>query len=127
MAKSVAVVGASSDRRKFGNKAVRAYLQAGYDVYPIHPSEMVVEDQTVYRSIAEIPVAALESVAVYLPPKIGIEAVETFTAKPIGTVYLNPGADAPEVVEKAKSLGLNVAAECAILAVGARPSQFPDE
>ena len=127
MTKSVAVVGASSDRRKFGNKAVRAYLEAGYEVYPVHPSEMVVEDQTVYHSIAEIPVEELTCVAVYLPPKAGLDALDTFTAKPIGTVYLNPGADAPEVVEKAKSLGLNVVTECAILAVGSRPSMFPDE
>lgn len=127
MAKTIAIVGASSNRSKFANKAVRAYLEAGYDVYPIHPSEMVVEDQTVYHSIAEIPITELDRVAVYLPPEIGLEALESFTAKPIGMVYLNPGADAPEVIEKAKNLGLNVVAECAIIAVGARPSQFPDE
>ena len=36
-AKTVAVVGASADRTKFGNKAVRAFHDAGWTVFPIHP------------------------------------------------------------------------------------------
>ena len=38
MAKVVAVIGASNDSRKFGNKAVRAYRQQGYTVVPINPT-----------------------------------------------------------------------------------------
>ena len=33
---TVAVIGASANRRKFGNKAVRAFRNAGYDVYPVN-------------------------------------------------------------------------------------------
>ena len=124
---SVAIVGASSDRRKFGNKAVRAYLRAGYDVFPIHPTETTVEGLPVYRSVADVPRDRLDRVSVYLPPAVGVKAVEGFTAKPVGTVFLNPGADAPEVVEKAKQLGLNVVTGCSIIAVGVRPEMFPDE
>jgi predicted CoA-binding protein len=35
----VAVIGASNDRHKFGNRAVRAYQQQGYTVIPINPHE----------------------------------------------------------------------------------------
>lgn len=124
---TVAIVGASSDRRKYGNKAVRAYLKAGYTVYPIHPREESVEGQKVYRTLAEVPTEKLDRVAVYLPPSAGLGALDTFTAKPIGMLILNPGADSPEVLQKAESLGLPVFAGCAIIAAGVRPEQFPDE
>jgi predicted CoA-binding protein len=127
MKPTVAVVGANSDRRKFGNKAVRAYLQAGYEVFPVHPTETTVEGLPAYKSVTDIPRATLDRVTVYLPPAVGLKVLDEFTAKPVGDVYLNPGADAPEVVEKAKQLGLNVVAGCSIVAVGVRPDMLPDE
>ena len=127
MKPTVAVVGANSDRRKLGNKAVRAYLAAGYEVFPVHPTEATVERLTTYRSVKDVPRDALDRVTVYLPPAIGVKVLDEFTAKPVGDVYLNPGADAPEVVEKAKQLGLNVVTGCSIIAVGVRPDMFPDE
>lgn len=127
MKPTVAVVGASSDRRKYGNKAVRAYLKAGYDVYPVHPTEATVEGQSVYRSVRDVPAEKLDRVAVYVPPAVGVKVLDDVVAKPVGAVYLNPGADAPEVVDRAKQLGLNVVTNCAIIAVGARPDMFPDE
>ena len=127
MKPTVAVIGASSDRRKYGNKAVRAYLQAGYDVYPVHPSEPAVEGQPAYKSVRDVPAAKLDRVAFYVPPAVGVKVLDEVAAKPVGTVYLNPGADAPEVVDKAKQLGLNVVTGCAIIAVGVRPDMFPDE
>ena len=127
MKPTVAVVGANSDRRKFGNKAVRAYLAAGYEVFPVHPSETTVEGLTAYKSVKDIARDMLDRVRVYLPPGVGVKVLDEFAAKPVGDVYLNPGADAPEVVEKARRLGLNVIAGCSILAVGARPDLFADE
>ena len=34
---TVAIIGASTDRSKFGNKSVRAHLQQGYEVFPVNP------------------------------------------------------------------------------------------
>jgi uncharacterized protein len=124
---TIAVIGAGPDRRKFANKCVRAYLAADWTVYPIHPMAETVEGLPVYRSIAELPLDALDRVSVYLPPSVGVKAVESLTAKPIGEVWLNPGADAPEVVAKAQSLGLTVVCDCSIVDIGYSPSQFSEE
>jgi len=126
MKPTVAILGASSDRRKFGNKAVRAYQAAGYDVFPIHPSETAVEGFAVYRTFAEIPRDRLDLVTLYLPPAVGLKVLDELVAKPMGQLILNPGADAPAVVEKAKSLGLPVVTGCSIIMGGFRPEQFPD-
>ena len=53
---TIAIVGASSDPSKFGHKAVKAYLQQGYDVYPINPKGGEIAGCTVYTSLADIPV-----------------------------------------------------------------------
>jgi uncharacterized protein len=48
MPKIVAVIGASSNRRKFGNRAVRAFTQQGYTVVPINPHEREIEGLKAY-------------------------------------------------------------------------------
>jgi predicted CoA-binding protein len=126
MKPSVAIVGAGSDRRKFGNKAVRAHLAAGYDVFPIHPTETSVEGLTAYRSVKDVPLEKLDRVTLYLPPAVGLTVLDDLVGKPIGQLILNPGADTPAVVEKAKQLGLPVVTGCSIIMAGFSPSQFPD-
>jgi uncharacterized protein len=123
---TIAVVGAGPDRRKFANKCVRAYLAAGWTVYPVHPVAELVEGLAVSRSVADLPVAQLDRVSVYLPPAVGVKSLDSLTTKTIGEVWLNPGADAPEVVARAEELGLNVVCDCSIVDIGYSPSQFTD-
>ena len=39
----IAVIGASNNREKFGNKCVRAYLMKGHEVFPVNPKEEKIE------------------------------------------------------------------------------------
>ena len=117
---TVAVIGASSNREKFGNKAVRAFLQQGYDVFPVHPTEQTIEDLKVFRSVLNIPFP-LDKVSLYVPPAIGMKLVEEIARKGCKELWLNPGADSPELHEKAQSLGLNPIIACSIVGVGVNP------
>src|SRR5581483_2656664 len=92
---TVAVVGASSDRRKFGNKAVRAFTDAGHKVIPINPNEPEVEGVRTYASVTDVP-DAIDMATVYVPPEIGITLLEGFEQKRIGEVWINPGAESDE-------------------------------
>ena len=127
MPRTVAVIGASPDRRKFGNKSVRAHLAAGFTVYPVNPGADEVEGLSAYRSLADVPAGHLDRVTVYLPPAIGLKVLPEIAARAPGEVWFNPGADAPEVLAEAKRLGLNAIAACSIESLGLSPSQFPDE
>lgn len=40
--RTIAIVGASADRAKFGNKAVRAYAEEGWEVWPVNPKVDVI-------------------------------------------------------------------------------------
>ena len=125
--RTIAVVGASADRRKFGNKCVRAFRSAGWTVFPIHPLEATVEGLKVYRSIADVPAERLDAVSVYLNPKVGLGVLPSLTAKPVGEVWFNPGAESDEVLAKAKELGLHAIPACSIVGYGMDPHTFPDE
>ena len=116
------MVGASKDRNKYGNKAVRAYLRQGYEVYPVHPREPEVEGLKAYRSVSDIP-AALDRVTVYLPPEAGLRVVEEIAMKGTRELFINPGAESEELLEKARSLGLNPILACSIRDVGLSPEE----
>ncbi len=117
---TIAIIGASANREKYGNKAVRAFLQQGYDVYPVHPTEQVIEGLTVFRSVADIPVA-LDKVSLYVSPPVGMKLVEEIARKGCKELWLNPGADSPELYEKSQTLGLNPIVACSIVGVGVSP------
>jgi predicted CoA-binding protein len=127
MARTVAVIGASTDRRKFGNKAVRAYRAAGYTVYPVTPQAAEVEGLPAYASITAVPAGPLDRVTVYVPPAIGLALIPAIAARAPAEVWFNPGADAPAVLAEARRVGLQVVTGCSILDVGFSPQQFPDE
>ena len=110
---TVAVIGASKDPSKYGNLSVRAHLEAGYEVFPVNPKEAEIEGLKVYRSVSEIP-AALDRVSVYLPPQIGMKTIEEIARKGTQELFLNPGSESDELIEKARSLGLNVIVACSI-------------
>jgi predicted CoA-binding protein len=121
---SVAVVGASTDRSKYGNKAVRAFREAGFDVYPINPRAGAVEGLTAYPTLAALPVERLDRVSFYVPPAIGLAVLDQVGGKAIGELWLNPGAESPELVARAEALGLTVVQACSILAVGKHPAGY---
>lgn len=123
---TIAIIGAGPDRRKFANKCVRAYRAADWTVYPVHPAADVVEGFPVFKSLADVPLDHLDRVSIYLPPSVGVKAIESFAGKSIGEVWLNPGADGPDVVARANELGLNVVCGCSIVDIGYSPSQFEE-
>ena len=117
---TIAVIGASADRSKFGNRCVRAYVRQGWTVYPVNPRETSIENLTVYPSIADVPAGTIDRVSVYLSAPLGLKVMEEIARRSdIGEVMLNPGADATEVVKRAQELGLNVVTGCALIAIGA--------
>ncbi len=112
---SIAIIGASSDPGKFGNKSVKVFLGRGYKVYPINPKEDLIEGQKVYRSILEVPEKNLDMISFYLPPPVGLKVIEDVAQKGCKELWLNPGSESPELVAKAESLGLNVIQACSIV------------
>jgi predicted CoA-binding protein len=122
---TVAILGASADRSKFGNKAVRAFLAKGYDVYPVNPKGGEVEGLPIYKSLAEIPPSVeLDRISVYLPPTIGLKTLPEIVARGCKELWLNPGSESDELVETAEKQGLNVIQACSIVGIGESPHTY---
>ncbi len=120
MARSVAIVGASSNPAKFGHKAVGAYLRRGWEVYPVNPAGGEIAGRRVYRGLAELPERP-ERVSLYVPPAIGRTLLPEIAALRPAELYVNPGAESAELVAEARRLGLEPILACSIVAIGESP------
>ncbi len=121
--KTVAIIGASTDRSKFGNKAVRAFQQQGYTVYPVNPKETEIEGLTAYKSIRDVPVRP-QMISVYVPPPVLQKMLTDIAAKGCDELWLNPGTESDEALAEAERLGLNVVQACSIVGVGVSPGHL---
>jgi uncharacterized protein len=122
---TIAVLGASRDRRKYGNKCVRAYAQAGYDVFPVHPTENEIEGRAVFKSLAQVP-QPLDRVSVYLPPAITLGLLDELATTDVREIWLNPGSADDTVLHAAQRLELPIRPGCSIIDIGVWPALFPD-
>ena len=121
--KTVAIIGASADRSKFGNKAVRAFVRQGYTVYPVNPKEAEIEGLPAFKSIAEVPVRP-NLISVYLPPPVLLKVLPAIAAKGCDEFWLNPVTESDEVLAEAERLGLNIIQACSIVGIGMSPEEI---
>lgn len=113
-----AVVGASRDRAKYGNKVLRAYLQAGKRVYCVHPREAEIEGQPCHPSLDQLPEIPT-GVSIITPPSVTEQVVRAAHAKGATWVWMQPGAESPAAIAAAEELGLRVIAggPCVLVAL----------
>lgn len=121
---SVAVIGASRTRHKYGDKAVRAYLDQGYRVFPINPRRGEIEGCQVYRSLEELPVESVDLVSMYVHPEVGIELLESIAKVQPREVWLNPGSESEKLIAKAQELQLPIIQACSIISLGRSSSEY---
>ena len=114
-----AVVGASTNQDKYGDKVLRCYQQHGREVHPINPRAPEVEGLKAYPSLAAVP-AKLKGVSIITPPAVTAQVVREAAALGIPRVWMQPGAESPEAVSTAEELGLEVIAggPCLLVVLG---------
>ena len=118
--KTVAIIGASNNRSKFGNKAVRAYLKQGYAVYPINPHETEIEGLPALKSVRDLPLRP-QRISLYVPPPVVLKVLPDIASIGCDELWLNPGTESDDVLAEADRLGLNVVQACSIVDIGVLP------
>lgn len=116
-----AVVGASKDRSKYGNKVLRVYQQRGLEVYPVHPSEAEIEGIPCSKSLAALPKTP-HGISIVTPPLVTERIVEEAKKLGIEHLWLQPGAESQKAIARAEELGLFVIAggPCVLVVLGFR-------
>ncbi|TAJ21293.1 MAG: CoA-binding protein [Planctomycetota bacterium] len=116
-----AVVGASTDRSKYGNKVLRCYLQHSMAVTPVHPREVEIEGVRCAKSIGELP-AGVRGLSIITPPPVTEKVVEEAAAAGIRRLWMQPGAESERAIARAAELGLDVIARgpCLLVVLGYR-------
>lgn len=119
---SYAVIGASTNRDKFGNKVLRCYQQNNKIVYPVHPVETEIEGINCYKSVNELP-NDVKSISIITPPSLTEKIVDQAHAKGITNIWMQPGAQSDLAIQKCHDYGINVIADgsCILVVLG-----FPD-
>ncbi|MDP2875975.1 MAG: CoA-binding protein [Holophaga sp.] len=118
-----AVVGASSDREKYGNKVLRCYQQHGLEVFPINPRATEIEGLKAYSSLEALPKKVV-GISVITPPKITESVVQEAIRAGVKAIWMQPGAEHPEAIRAAEAAGLKVIANgpCLLVVLGYRES-----
>ncbi len=119
----IAIIGASKNRNKYGNKALRAWIKAGAEAIPVNPHEEEIEGIKCYKSVKDIP-GKLEEASFYVPPTIGLTVVNDCKEKGIKKAYLNPGSESEELIKALKEAGIEPIMACSIIAAGENPDKL---
>jgi predicted CoA-binding protein len=114
-----AVVGASADRNKYGNKVLRAYMEQRRPVQPVNPNADEVEGLHAYSALKDLPERP-HGVSIITPPDVTERIVDEAAAQGIEHVWMQPGAESEKAIEKAKGHGMNVIAggPCVLIEFG---------
>jgi len=96
-AEAFGVVGASSDRSKYGNRVLRCYQEHGLKAVPVNPKEKEIEGAACVASVLDLP-AGVASISVITPPSVTERVVEQAAKKGIRNVWMQPGAESPRAI-----------------------------
>jgi hypothetical protein len=95
--KTIAVVGASANPEKYGNKIVKDLLAKDFIVFPINLKEEIIEGQKVYKKLADLP-KPVELIDIVLPPEQGINVLREALSLGYKKFWIQPGAESPEII-----------------------------
>jgi len=121
--KTVAIVGASRDVKKYSNKAITAFLKSGYKVYPVNPHASKIGELECYGDLEDLPMK-VDEISIYVPPYLTIGILQSLVDYPVKKIYLNPGSADDIVRSMAEKLNLPIVEACSITSQGQDPDML---
>jgi len=113
--KSIAIVGASRNGKKFGNSAAKELLERGYEVFYIHPEADEIDGYPTRPSLEAVK-DQVDCVFVSVSANQGEQVLKDAAAAGLTKVWLQQGADSPGLLELGDDLGLDlVAGKCILM------------
>lgn len=111
---TVAIVGATDDPTKYGSVIYRDMKQKGFEVYAVNPNRDTVDGDPAYRSLDSLPVEPT-IVNIVVPPKATLSVLKKAEELGYMNVWVQPGAESPEVMAYLTGSDLNYLANSCIM------------
>ena len=111
---SWAVVGASNDPRKFGNRIYRTLRSAGYRVHAVSLRESEIEGDPAFASLVALPEVPTV-INLVIPPPATLEVVEQAIEAGVSAIWFQPGSENPRAAQLALEHGLDVVEDCILV------------
>ncbi len=93
---SIAIVGASNNPRKYGNKILLDLISKGHNVYPVNNKEKNIEGIKSYKSVDAIP--EIPSIINFvIPPNEGMAVTRDLVEKGYDNFWYQPGAESNKI------------------------------
>tara|TARA_B100000809_G_C14624682_1_gene346198 strand:- start:122 stop:505 length:384 start_codon:yes stop_codon:yes gene_type:complete len=92
----IALIGASNDKEKFGNKIYLDLRLKGYNVIPINPNEELIEGDKAYSSLNVIDKLP-DIVNFVVPPPIAMKVAQEAVKLGIKYLWFQPGSESKEL------------------------------
>lgn len=95
---NIAVVGASNNSEKYGNRIVRHLVEEGHTVFPVNPKEKIILNLPCYRKVGDIE-ATVDIVDIVVPPEVTLKVLRYLKTLGRVNVWIQPGAESDEVIQ----------------------------
>lgn len=114
-----AVIGASDNPKKYGNRVLKCYLSHNKTVYPVNPKAKEIEKIPCYDNVSQLP-DSVKSISIVTPPRVTETIIDEIIAKGINNVWMQPGAESPLAIQKCEKHNINVIANgpCILVELG---------
>ncbi len=113
--KRIAVLGASRTGKKFGNLVYTELKQRGYEAFLVHPEAQEIGGAPCAPSLAALA-GQVDGVVISVTPRKAVEALREAAAAGIQNIWVQQGAQTPELMAVAKELGVNpVTGKCILM------------
>jgi predicted CoA-binding protein len=113
--KRIALAGASRSGKKFGNIAHKELQARGFEVFLIHPEAKEIDGAPCFPDLAAVQ-NKVDGVLVCLPASRGEAVLRQAASAGLPKVWLQKGAESPELLALGEELGLNlVSGKCILM------------
>jgi len=92
----IALVGASNDPKKYGNKILLDLISKGYNVTPINNQEEMISGIKSYKNVIDLEISP-SIINFVVPPKIGFEITKELVENNYDNFWYQPGAESKEI------------------------------
>jgi uncharacterized protein len=105
--KKFAVVGATDNPEKYGNRIVKNLKSRGYEVFPVNPKLKTLEGLTCYSALADIP-DRVDVVDFVVPPSATEDILKQCKELGLKNIWLQPGSESEAAIALCRENNMKV-------------------